>query len=264
MTTPPRIDVRDLDVRLAGRQVLDGLSLTLDQPGLVALAGPNGVGKSTLLRVAAGLLAPDRGSVAVDGVDVAQLPPAARARRIAYLPQERVVHWPLAARAVVALGRLPHHPPGPATLEDDARIVDDALALMDATALADRRVTELSGGERARVLMARALAQSPSILLADEPAAGLDPAHQWSLFSTLAACAGAGMRVVVALHDLAMAERFATTVVLLDAQGHATVGTPAGVLTPARLAAVYGIDTARVDVAGRSVLIQTGLVGRAP
>lgn len=256
----PRIDVRALAAHLGGRTVLDGLTLTLDRPGLVALAGPNGVGKSTLLRIAAGVLAPTRGTIAIDGADVSALTAQARAERIAYVPQERIVHWPLSARAVVTLGRLPHQRAGRASRDDDDRAVDAALAAMDATAFAERRVTELSGGERARVLMARALAQTPSVLLADEPAAGLDPAHQWSLFAALAARAEAGMRVIVALHDLALAERFAATVVLLDASGAATVGPPAEVLTPARLAAVYGIDVARVDVAGRPVLVQTGIM----
>jgi iron complex transport system ATP-binding protein len=136
---------------------------------------------------------------------------------------------------------LPHRSFAAGESGADLAAVENALAAMDVTHLADRPVHELSGGERARVLVARALAQEPAVLLADEPAAGLDPAHQLALFEHFNALAGAGRTVLVALHDLSLAARFCHSIVLMQAGRVAASGRPADVLTPGRVAAVYGI-----------------------
>ena len=202
-----KIEARGLCVRLKARDVLQGLDAVAHPGQLTAIIGPNGAGKTTLLKAFAGLLTPVGGAALLDGRSLADWEPQALARTLAYLPQERIVHWALTVRAVVVLGRLPYRPLGASESAADAAAVDTALAAMDAVHLASRPVLELSGGERARVLVARALAQQPRILLADEPAAGLDPAHQLSLFRHLAALAASGRTVVVALHDLSLAAR---------------------------------------------------------
>ena len=256
--TAARLSARSLTVQLKLRTVLDDVSFDIVTPGLVVLAGPNGAGKSTLLRALAGLVAPAAGEVRIDDGALATWSIPERARRIGYLPQERTVHWPLAVRSVVALGRLPHQGPRARESNADRTAIDFAMAAMDITALAARSVQDLSGGERARVLVARVLAQEPQILLADEPTAGLDPSHQWALFETLEAAAQSGMRVVVALHDLAIASRFATHLVLLAGGRLIASGPPSGVLTPERLAQVYGITADTVETGGHRLIVPTG------
>ena len=188
---------RDIHVTLQGRAVLRGVSLTARGGEVVGVIGPNGAGKSTLLRALAGLVPLRSGAVTLDTRDLASWPRPELARRLAYLPQDRVVHWPLSARAVVALGRLPHA--GTATAAHDAAEIAAAMQAMDVAGLADRPVTELSGGERARVLVARALAQGGGTIIADEPTAGLDPAHTIGLFVHLSRLAGDAVRAGVAL-----------------------------------------------------------------
>src|SRR5262249_30260894 len=161
-----------------------------------------GAGKTTLLKALAGLVAPSAGTVSLQGCALSGWLPRARARALAYLPQERITHWALSARAVVALGRLPHQPMGAGASPADERAIVGDLSARDISRLAARPVSEMSGGERTRVLIARARAQEPAALLADEPVAGLDPAHQLGLFGHLTTLALAGRTVVVALYDL--------------------------------------------------------------
>jgi len=250
-----RIEARGLRVSLKGREVLRGLDLAAEPGRLTAVIGRNGAGKTTLLKVLAGLLAPHVGTALLDGADIGTWERGRLARALAYLPQERLVHWALTARAVVALGRLPYQPFGAGESEADRAAVDMALAAVDATHLAGRPVTELSGGERARVLVARALAQEPRVLLADEPAAGLDPAHQLTLFQHLAALAAAGRTVVVALHDLSLAARFCHTIALVHEGRTLAAGTPQEVLSPEHLAAAYGITARYQSIDGVPVVL---------
>jgi iron complex transport system ATP-binding protein len=250
-----KVEVQGLVVRLKGRPVLVGAEL-IAQPGdLTAVIGPNGAGKTTLLRAVAGIIPPAAGTIRLDGELLAALDPRALARRLAYLPQERIVHWALTARAVVGLGRLPFRPLGAGESPADLAAVDAAMAAMDASHLAERPVPELSGGERARVLIARALAQEPAVLIADEPAAGLDPAHQLILFRHLAALAEAGRTVIVALHDLSLAARFCHSVALLHLGRTLAAGPPAHVLSPENLAAAYGITARYQAVDGVPVVL---------
>ncbi|GAA4040545.1 ABC transporter ATP-binding protein [Parerythrobacter jejuensis] len=180
------------------------------EPGTVtAICGPNGAGKSTLLTALAGLQDGAHGDVVLDGVDIAQLEPRERARRIGYLPQDGEVAWDMSVRNLIALGRLPHGDQG-----DSA--IDCAISALDLGSFTGRPVSTLSGGERARVLLARVLAGEPDWILADEPLASLDLAHQFTLIDHLRAQADAGAGVVLVLHDLAMARNHADRVVLLD------------------------------------------------
>ena len=242
-------------VRLAlgGRTVLDTVDLAIPAGRITAVVGPNGAGKSTLLRAFAGLVTPASGEITLGGRPLGSHNRSELARLLAYLPQERAVHWPLAARAVVALGRLPHA--GASTVEADAAAVDSALAAMDISDLAERPVVELSGGERARVLVARALAQQTPLLLADEPTAGLDPAHALALFELFTRLAADGRTVVVALHDLRLAARFAHHVVLLADGGIAAVGPPADVLTPRYLEPAFGVTMLCTTIDGMAIVV---------
>ena len=238
-----RIEAHELHVRLGRREVLRGLDFVAHAGEMTAVIGPNGAGKTTLLKALAGLLAPCAGTVSLEGC------------ALAYLPQERVTHWALTARAVVALGRLPHQPMGVSESPADARAIDAALAAMDIGHLAARPVSEMSGGERTRVLIARALAQEPAALLADEPVAGLDPAHQLGLFAHLTALASAGRTVVVALHDLSLAARFCHRILLMQAGRGVAAGAAEEVLTREHLAAVYGIAAQLTRIGGIPVVL---------
>ncbi|MFM9849488.1 MAG: ABC transporter ATP-binding protein [Hyphomicrobiaceae bacterium] len=248
------LDTRDITVNLAGRLILERVSCRAQAGKITAVIGPNGAGKSTLLRAMAGLLPLEAGSIDFDGRALHSLERTELARSIAYLPQERIVHWPLAVERVVALGRLPYR----AGMMPDARdhaAVDAAMHTMDVSGLAHRPVSQLSGGERARVLVARALAQESRVLIADEPTAGLDPAHALGLFGTFGQLAAEGRAVIVALHDLTLAARFCHHVVLLVAGRVAADGPAADVLQPAPLSAAFGVTIANGLVADVPVVL---------
>jgi iron complex transport system ATP-binding protein len=250
-----RIEANALRATLKRREVLHGVDFRAEPGELTAIVGPNGAGKTTLLRTLAGLSPATAGSVALSGRPLGEWPPRIRARVLAYLPQERIVNWALSARAVVALGRLPHQPIGVGESASDARAIEAALAAMDVGHLASRPVLDMSGGERARVLIARALAQEASALIADEPAAGLDPAHQLALFAQFVRLAAAGRTVVVALHDLSLAARFCHRIVLLNAGRSIAAGAAQDVLTVEHLATAYGIEGRYVLIDGLPVVL---------
>jgi len=237
-----RLEVEALTVALGHQPVVRGVSLTVAGGCLLGLIGPNGAGKSTLLRALAGLL-PAGGRMVIDGQPLARLSRPARARTIAYLAQERDVHWPVTVRQLVALGRLPRGGAwSGADPAADAAAVAAALRRTGLEALAERPVTRLSGGERARALLARALAVEAPILLADEPIAALDPEHQLQVLGLLRRHAEAGAAVVVVLHDLSAAARFCHQLVLLDQGQVVAAGAPAAVLTPETLARHYRVS----------------------
>lgn len=222
------------------RVVLAGIDLTLASGRVTAILGPNGAGKSTLLKAAVGLL-PTMGTVRLGDAAVATMDPTARARAIGYLPQAAAVHWNVLAREAVALGRLPHRSAYAAPSPADAAAVDAALAATETTHLANRPIAELSGGERARVLLARVLAGAPRWLLADEPLASLDPAHQLDILDRLRAVAGAGSGVAIVLHDIVQAGRVADDVLLMKEGRVAAFGPAAAMLTPAVLEPVFDV-----------------------
>lgn len=231
-----------IGVSLQRRPVLSGVDFSASKGELVAVVGPNGAGKSTLLRILAGLLAPDTGTVRLEGMDIHSLDRHVFARKLAYLPQDHGIHWGVRVADLVALGRLPHRSAVSPLSDTDRRIIAVALETMDIAQFADRSVKELSGGERARVLIARSLAQDPAILLADEPVAGLDAVHQLELFAHLKRLADRGRAVVVVLHDLSLAARFADRLIIMrEGRVHAS-GAPADVLTADILATVYGLE----------------------
>lgn len=229
-----------LGVMRGPQRVLHDVSLAWQPGTLVGVLGPNGAGKSTLVRALLGLL-PHSGDVAIDGVPRSTLSRAQIARRIAYLPQGQTLHWPVTVERLVALGRLPHLAPFSRLSPADRAAVTTAMARADVAHLSTRSATDLSGGERARVLLARALAVEAPALIADEPLASLDPAHQIEGMELLRAQADDGGLVVAVLHDLTLAARFCDRVLVLAGGAVAADGPPREVLTPALLAQVYGI-----------------------
>jgi iron complex transport system ATP-binding protein len=253
-----RLVAADVAVRLGDKAVLAGVSADLEAGQVIAILGPNGAGKSTLLACLAGLRRPDRGGVALDGADVQAMGPRDRARRIGFIPQTPEIAWAIEARILVGLGRTPFI--GARGLAaDDALAIDRAMAAAGVGDLADRDVTTLSGGERGRVLIARALAGEPQWLLADEPLAGLDPGHALDaarLFRDLAHAQGRG--VVVTLHDLSIAARMADRILVLEAGRVLADGAPRDALTPEVLRQAYGVEARLVEGQGGLVVEVVG------
>ena len=235
----------NVSVLFGHRAALTVVSAELTAGVVTGIIGPNGAGKTTLLRAALGLQPLSHGVVQVLGKALTDWPRAALARTMAYLPQGGDARWPMMVADVVLLGRLPHRAAFAATDLKDHIAVADALARCDATRFAARRMDELSAGERARVLFARALATGADVLLADEPAAYLDPSHQLRLMELLREEARRGTAVAVTLHDLSLAARHCDRVLVLEGGRLAAEGAPAEALSDATLAQVFQI--ARAD-----------------
>jgi iron complex transport system ATP-binding protein len=249
------VTVRNLGVSLAGRMVLREVSLQLSSGHLVALVGPNGAGKTTLLRALAGLV-PSTGTILIGGEPLSSLSLRERAKRFAYLPQGHIVHWPLAARDIVALGRYPHGATDPARLmERDADAVARAMQATDVVELAVRRVTELSGGERSRVALARVLAVEAPVILADEPTSSLDPRHQLDVMKTLRTTADRGVLVIVVTHDLGLAARFADQVLVLSGGRLVSQGAAAEALSETIMAEVFRVSAYRGEYQREAVIV---------
>jgi len=248
----------DLHVDLGGRRILGGVSLNLSPGQVTVIVGPNGAGKSTLASTLAGLLKPTSGLATLDGRPLSAFPPRERARRLAVLPQTPEIAWPVTVRTLVGLGRTPFTGATGLSAADHAA-VDRAMQTTGVTAFADRLVTTLSGGERARVLIARALAGEPEWLVADEPLTGLDPAHQLDAAALFRSLADRGLGVVLTLHDLTLALRLADRVVVLSQGAVLADGPPAAALTPDVLRRAFGVEAViettaagpLVDVRGR-------------
>ena len=255
MTASAFLTVRGVNVTLAGRLVLNDVSLALSSGHLVALVGPNGAGKTTLLRALAGLV-PSEGVIEVGGAALSSLTLRERARRFGYLPQGHVVHWPLAARDIVALGRYPHGATDPARLTPkDTEAVLRAMQATDVVEFSERRVTELSGGERSRVALARVLAVEAPVILADEPTASLDPRHQFDVMKSLRASADKGVLVIVVTHDLGLAARFADTVLVLSDGRLVSQGAPAEALSEKIMGDVFRISAYRAEYQREPVIV---------
>lgn len=250
------LDITALSARLGTREVLDRVSLRIGSGEVVGLIGPNGAGKTTLLRAAMGLVAYE-GDVRIGEADARALAPKERALRVAYLPQDREIAWPISVERLVGLGREPHRAPGAGVSARDHAAVSDAMRETDVAGLATRPANALSGGERARVLIARALAQQTPLLLADEPTAGLDPAHQIALMETFAGLAAKGAGLLVSLHDLGLAARWCSRLVLLQEGRVVSEGPPAKTLSAELLRKVYGVDAFRAETEDGLVLLPT-------
>lgn len=249
------LTAKGVNVSLGGRAVLQDISLSLSSGHLVALVGPNGAGKTTLLRALAGLI-PASGEIEIGGRALASLSLRERAKRFAYLPQGHIVHWPLASRDIVALGRYPHGATDPARLSPrDAEAVARAMQAADVVQFADRRATELSGGERSRVALARVLATEAPVILADEPTSSLDPRHQLDVMQTLRKAADTGVLVIVVTHDLGLAARFADRVLVMSGGRLVSQGKPTEALSEQVLADVFRVTAYRAEHEREAVIV---------
>lgn len=236
-----RLAVDAVAARLGGRTVLKDISAVFRPGEITAVVGPNGAGKSTLLSILAGLRRPSSGRATLDGRGITELPDRERARRIGYLPQIAEIAWPLDVPSLIALGLTPYvgaQGPGPAHLA----AVETTMEMVGVSDLATRRVDTLSGGERARVLLARAMVGEPEWLLADEPLAGLDPAHVLEVCGVFRRIAGKTRGVILTLHDLTAAWRLADRIVVIADGCVLADGAPAQALTPSILAKAYGVE----------------------
>ena len=235
----PTIEVRGLDVSLGGRTVLSDVNLCVERGQFVGLIGPNGAGKSTLLRTMSGYLSPDEGSVRIGSEDVNALSSRAASRLVATVPQEWSLSFSFPVRDVVAMGRTPHRgriePPRGA----DEEAVDRALSRTNVESMAGRPIDELSGGEKQRVILARALSQETPVLLLDEPTASLDINHQIRTLELVSELVRDGKTIVAAIHDLNLAAHYCDELVLLSAGTVLSSGPPETVLTEERLRSAF-------------------------
>lgn len=252
--------VKGLTKQLGGRDVLRDIQLLAQSGEFVCILGPNGAGKSTLLRALAGLSRDPQ--ILLDDRPVAALSPRQRARHIAWLPQTGQAIWPLPVRALVALGRIPHGVTLDSLTPADEIAIAQALADCGLTDLAARDITTLSGGERARAWLARALAVQAPILLADEPVSALDPQHQLTVMEVLRVQARQGRLVVAVLHDLSLATRFADRILLLKEGRVAADGAPHTVLNADILRTVFGVEVLTFENEGLPIVLPFSVAHR--
>ncbi|MFN3171855.1 MAG: ABC transporter ATP-binding protein [Hyphomicrobiales bacterium] len=234
------LHAKNLSVSIGKARLLQSADLSLETGTLTAILGPNGAGKSTFLKALLGLI-DHSGETKLDGKALSSLSPLERAKQIAYLPQGQSHAWPLSVEAVVALGRHPHG-------GKSDEIVERVLDTMGLTALRDQSVLTLSGGEQMRVSLARALAVEAAFLLADEPLASLDPRYQFEIMGVLAGQARDGKGIVVVMHDLALAARYADRLVLMKDGALLADGAPHEVLIPDRVEGAFGVRTHLTEV----------------
>lgn len=236
------IAIEKVSLSRKGRRVLSQIDLKVGTRELIGLIGPNGAGKSSLLKLLMKLLTPTDGAIFLDGKDLRGWSPRALARRVAHLSQSPSLDSAFPCRDVVLMGRYAHLGRFERESASDHEIVREAMRQTATSALADRPVTELSGGELQRVLLARTLAQEATYLLLDEPTANLDPQHQLGVIDLVASLVEKGISVMMALHDLHLAARYCHRLILLHQGEVIAEGAPRAVLTEQNLRRVYGIE----------------------
>lgn len=234
------LQIDALRVERGGRRIIDDFAWQVEAGSIGVCIGPNGAGKTTLLKAVVGIVPARQGAVTLDGVAIASLSGAARARRIAWVPQSSQLRAPLPVETVVAQGRFAH-----GASSRDAAAITQALSDCDCDALVGRAYTELSGGEQQRVLLARALASEAPLIVLDEPCAHLDIAHALHFLSVLRRLAASGRCLVVAMHDILLARELANTVAILEGEGRYRCGSAEELFTPTSIAAAFDV---RVDI----------------
>jgi iron complex transport system ATP-binding protein len=246
---------QSLTVRLGSIVAVRDVNIACEAGRVTAILGPNGAGKTSLLRALAGLVPVESGNVILEECSIITMPARERARKIGYLPQNGVPAWNVSARELVGLGRLPHRAAYAGLTAADRHAVDQALAATDTLHLADRTMDAMSGGERARVKMARVLAGRPQWILADEPLANLDPPHQRDLLALMRTAAQSGQGVVIVLHQLGAAARVADDIVLMKAGEIIAQGDCEAVLTPDNLERTFDMRFEIIDHKGKIAIV---------
>lgn len=246
----------NLRVQLGGRCILDGVKGAFREDEMIGIIGANGSGKTTLLRSLLGLLPRTSGEIHLAGRPLASYSANERARLISYLPQNADCSWPLTVGRLVLLGRQPYLSPWSRPRSEDLTAAEEAMAAVDILPLQDRRVDQLSGGERSRALLARALAGQPLLLFADEPAHGLDPFHEMQVMEWFRAHrTERPMTRVIVLHNLTHAARYCDRLLLLHAGHILADGPPQEVLTPENLALAYQISGKTLTIDGEEIIL---------
>jgi iron complex transport system ATP-binding protein len=236
------IAATSLVIRRGGRAIVQNATVRVQSGELVAVIGANGAGKSTLLASLAGLLAPDSGTILIDGRAIAAFTRVELARLRAYLPQNPRCEWPISVERLIALGLTPTLPVfGNLPPAFEARIAE-MLTQWDLRPQREQAATTLSGGELARAMLARALVGDPDILIADEPISGLDPRHALDTLTRLRALAASGKLVIISIHDLTLAARYATRLIVIDRGRIVTEGRPGEILTPSLLRQAFEVE----------------------
>ncbi len=236
------LQAQGIHISRGGRKLINDVSLDLSAGKLVGLIGPNGAGTSTLLDVPAGLVRADAGSVSLHNKDLHRIAASERGRVLAWVAQSGPVNWPLTVERIVTLGRRPHLGTWQQPSGEDKRAIDAAIAATDCEHLRRQDATTLSGGERTRMLLARALAGEPKVLLADEPIAALDLKHQLQTMDVLRRFAADDRACLVVLHDLSLAARYCDSLYLMHEGSIVAQGAPAEVLTEHHLRSVYEVE----------------------
>ena len=260
MTLPthsaPALVAKDICLSIKGHQILDHVSLSLPKGKLVGLIGPNGAGKSTLLRAILGLLDYQSGHITLEGEELSNWSLKERARKISYAAQGAPVHWPLTVEHIISLGRIPHLGPWQKIGPQDKDLIRQAMETTDTLHLADRLTTTLSGGERACVMLARAIVSEAEYLCADEPIASLDPYHQLQVMDILQKLAREkGHGVLIVLHDLSLAQRYCDELFLMQGGRLLAHGPAEEVLTEDNLDQAYHIKASQWQENGDSFMV---------
>lgn len=237
--------IQGLSVSFGNKQALQDISFSVNAGECVGLIGPNGAGKTTLMRALLGFISTTTGDVSIKGQSLHHLSAAERAKLFAYLPQGGPVHWPMTVSSIVELGRMPHRHPWRKLSDTDNEAVSHAMIKTDVAQFAERIITSLSGGERARVMLARAIAVGAPFLLADEPAASLDPHYQLEMMALLKEQVSPERGVIIVMHDLNLAQQFCDRILVLSGGNMVADGVPSSVLTDSLLQDVFRINTVR-------------------
>lgn len=249
------LKIENISLDLGGMPILKNISATLNRGEMVGLIGPNGAGKSSLLRSILGLVDIKNGEILIDDKNIADLSLKERAKNMSYAAQGAPVHWPLTVEHIVGLGRVPHLNPWQKLTSDDEIAIEGAMERTDCIHLKERLVTTLSGGERARVLLARVLATDALYVMADEPVASLDPAHQLQVMTILKNLTKSNSGVLVVMHDLSLALRFCDRIILLNEGEILGQDTPEIILNDENLATIFNIRASRWTEDGENFLV---------